>query len=60
MPRKRRSRKQTTPGMPWPTNVPVTPENIAEYQRTHDLYVVESNYAIPVLEDPDQEEWRQV
>ena len=60
MPRKRRSRKQTTPVMPWPTNVPVTPENIAEYQRTHDLYVVESNYAIPVLEDPDQEEWRQV
>lgn len=59
MARRRNPKQPTTPATRWPDNVPVTPETLAKFQETHNLYVVESSYAIPILEDPDQEEWRQ-
>lgn len=57
--RRKKSGSQRVAVDPWPTNVPVTAEAITEYQKTHDLFVLESNYAVPILEDPDQAEWQQ-
>lgn len=57
--RRKKNGSQRVPATQWPVNVPVTPDNIAEYQKTHNLYVAESGYAVPILEDPDQEEWVQ-
>lgn len=41
----------------WPQNLPMTEENLNEMAKTHSLYVVEGNYAIPIIEDPDAAEW---
>lgn len=41
----------------WPVGLPVTAENIRKMQENYTVYAVESSYALPIVEDPDQESW---
>lgn len=44
----------------WPQGLALTEENINKMAQDHHLYLVADSYALPILQDPDAAEWRQV
>lgn len=43
----------------WPAEMEFNAENLNEVQKTHAVYVVESNYALPIIDDPDAAAWKE-
>lgn len=43
----------------WPQGLEFNEENLNTMQQTHAVYFVESNYALPIFEDPDAAAWRE-
>ena len=43
----------------WPADVEFNAENLNEIQKTHAVYLVESNYALPIIDDPDAAAWKE-